>query len=700
MSELDARPDFSQRSTDDRMASAVQTALSQITTFMHPHIYISDDPMLEEAPFVLEYRTKATKEAKTLIELPPDAAERLMWMTRLDSGSLSGKLAYQRCEKGLLIVEAWHKTYIDIIIQAPSGNAGSFIRLLRSIGEADYFGVRYPHITIDIPGDIDAPTLHYLDHIVWPPVPPDGTPHTSRLSFRRRVSGIPLDPLEASMRIVESFYPTVPLDSHVLVLSADVELSPMYFHYLFFNLLEYRYSMYNTGTLQSDSLAGISLITPSSHFDTQAPFSPPSPLPPQLKESLQGKIPLEATELTPFLWQAPDTIATLYFGNRWLELHSYLSLRISTPTTPTPRLLPPTTPAFAEPLYELMRLRGYTILYPNLPSHSIAIRNSSPRIQPEFTNDAATTFPPNPLSSDSSQPQNFNPYTPYLFPPEPQPPLPAHPLVDTPLTNILPPPADLPELTSLPLLDAIGNLITAPNFAKLALTEAATFRFMVGSCPEDVYPAVVPGVADDLFCDADGEPGSGSRPAVPLYEQIKQGIISGSGNANEREPEVDTARTQGQRPESTAAVGLVSEAEINPSDPKPKSAAGPAHLGGGSGGFSGLAVGGLASPGAPMAQSAAIPLAASALTSNSVPPLDVSQISGSARAQGHGLSRINGGSPGGYGSPKEWDPQRGRVVDEEGKRVLMKEFGGHLERQAMGNKVDREEEGRKMTPAD
>ena len=73
------------------MHSAVEAALTHITIFMHPHIYISEDPTLEEAPFAIEFRAKAAKERKTLLELPQDASERLMWMTRLDTGSLSGK---------------------------------------------------------------------------------------------------------------------------------------------------------------------------------------------------------------------------------------------------------------------------------------------------------------------------------------------------------------------------------------------------------------------------------------------------------------------------------------------------------------------------------------------------------------------------------------------------------------------------------
>ena len=89
--ESDARPDFSQFSTDSRMHLAVETALGHMTVFMHPQVYICDDSAAEEIPFIKEYRTKAAKENKVLIELPRNAPEKLMWMTRLDSGSLSGK---------------------------------------------------------------------------------------------------------------------------------------------------------------------------------------------------------------------------------------------------------------------------------------------------------------------------------------------------------------------------------------------------------------------------------------------------------------------------------------------------------------------------------------------------------------------------------------------------------------------------------
>ena len=89
----DARPDLSQHSTDDRMRSATRAALDHFTIFVHPEIYICDDAAAEGVPFIKEFKAKASKEWKALIELPQDAPQRLMWMTRLDTGSLRCKVA-------------------------------------------------------------------------------------------------------------------------------------------------------------------------------------------------------------------------------------------------------------------------------------------------------------------------------------------------------------------------------------------------------------------------------------------------------------------------------------------------------------------------------------------------------------------------------------------------------------------------------
>ena len=73
------------------MEVGVNAALGHIQSFMHPQAFITDDLNHEEAFFVKGIRSKALEIGKSIIELPLDAANKLRWMTRLDSGSLSGK---------------------------------------------------------------------------------------------------------------------------------------------------------------------------------------------------------------------------------------------------------------------------------------------------------------------------------------------------------------------------------------------------------------------------------------------------------------------------------------------------------------------------------------------------------------------------------------------------------------------------------
>ena len=88
---VDARPDYSQWSSDFRMEASVNAALGHIHSFMHPQVYIVDER--EEAFFMKQIRAKGVETGKSIVELPFDAASRLMWITRLDSGSLRGKSA-------------------------------------------------------------------------------------------------------------------------------------------------------------------------------------------------------------------------------------------------------------------------------------------------------------------------------------------------------------------------------------------------------------------------------------------------------------------------------------------------------------------------------------------------------------------------------------------------------------------------------
>lgn len=72
------------------MEVSVTAALEHIHTFVHPQVIIADYSPREDRFLTKSLQNKAQALGIPLIELPPDAAEKLMWMTRLDSGSLRG----------------------------------------------------------------------------------------------------------------------------------------------------------------------------------------------------------------------------------------------------------------------------------------------------------------------------------------------------------------------------------------------------------------------------------------------------------------------------------------------------------------------------------------------------------------------------------------------------------------------------------
>ena len=68
----------------------MEASMEHIQTFIHPQVIIIDNPSREDSFLVTTLRIKATDIGKSIIELPSDATETMMWITRLDSGSLAG----------------------------------------------------------------------------------------------------------------------------------------------------------------------------------------------------------------------------------------------------------------------------------------------------------------------------------------------------------------------------------------------------------------------------------------------------------------------------------------------------------------------------------------------------------------------------------------------------------------------------------
>ncbi|KAL9633876.1 MAG: hypothetical protein Q9164_004429 [Protoblastenia rupestris] len=477
----DARPDYSRWSSEYRMEVSVAASLGHCHEFIHPQVIIVDDPTREDRFFVTAVRGKAMDLFKPLIELPIDATENLMWITRLDSASLA----------------AWPRAYIDILIQAPSKSSGSLVRLLKSIEDADYFGARRPHLTVELPAEIDPPTWAYLENLIWPPLDWSGAPHVSQVSLRHRIPRRTTTPEEASARLAESFYPVRTTNSHVLLLSPQTELSPLYYHYLFYSLLEYKYSDHAKASENAARVMGISLELPTAFLNDTTDFIPPSKQRSPFSE--RDKLP---EELTPFLWQAPNNNAALYFGEKWIELHSYIKARLSKPPTTSPRIISEKHPSWLEYILELMRARGWSLLYPGFFDNDVAlatIHDELFQIPEEFSKKAAPKHTPTPPSS-ADQPLEADPSIESRKPP----PNIEHPLLESSLTSLLPNQGDLPEIKTLPIISHDGRSMSFQQSRLAATIFSEHFRQSTGACgPGDSPLPYQWSIAADLFCHLD-----------------------------------------------------------------------------------------------------------------------------------------------------------------------------------------------------
>lgn len=493
----DARPDYVTYSSDVRAEAIVIAAMGHIQTFMHPQVVITDDSVREDQFFTKGVRKKTKEQKLPVIEIPKGRADSLEWLTRLDSGSL----------------RSWHTPSVDILIHAPQKSSGSLLRLLQSIEAADYSGITPPRITVELPADIDPPSLWFLERMVWPPAPKDPfvSPRQNSLIIRHRIPDQKAPSEEASVRFLESFYPS--FDSHVLLLAPNTQLSPLYYQYLMFHLLEYRYSAY-AGT-DNDNLLGLSLEVPAYHLNGTTAFEPPTTSAMRVDKYKQGHP--DAT--VPFTWQAPNSNAALYFGDKWAEIHSFLTNRLSafqqqTHPVPRPRTVHESLPGWLEYFLELMRARGYALLYPGLlpdAAHALVSVHTELYQPPEEmlaamdAADAAATAaddeaPPPPPAVDS-------PFLGGDTAAAAEPPVWLEPELDAvPLHQVLPFDADPPELRALPALSHQGVEVEPDEAEEMAREVTRKFREAIGGCEAEAEGRrrkVRKGSARDLFCFGD-----------------------------------------------------------------------------------------------------------------------------------------------------------------------------------------------------
>jgi hypothetical protein len=338
----DARPDHAPWSTDQRMGVAVMGALDNIRAVVNINAVIAQRQALEDNFFSEAARTFSNEREITLINLSASAVD-VMWLAELDAEALSGisdPFLRRNMYPTDLKSAAWDKVPIEMLIRVPEKSSASVIRLLRSLKRADYLNSK-PRLIIELPSRPDPMLLRYLQILKqsnW----------AEEIIVRGRVNPHQLTLEESAARTAESYIPFDSPCSSVLVLSPQVELSPSFFHFLKYAVLKYKHSTSAKGA--SSQLVGISLELPSRTLTEDETFSLPSSMADDM--------------LT--LWQSPNSNAALYFGDRWEEFQNFLSQRFSHDSAgdSRPRYVDKKHPAFVGYFLELMRARGYYMLYP------------------------------------------------------------------------------------------------------------------------------------------------------------------------------------------------------------------------------------------------------------------------------------------------------------------------------------------------
>jgi hypothetical protein len=530
----DGRPDYSPYSSDWRAETAVLTALGHVQEYMHPQAVVMDSANSEEGFLIRGLKAKAKDLSWPVIEIPPldpqaqrrtgRPSDSLSWIARLEPSSLA----------------AWHRPDVEILISAHSQSAGSLIRLLRSLSDADYSGIAPPRLTIELPSEVDPILTSFLFEYKWPPENRLTTTRDSPLTLRKRIPLHGVTPEEAAIRFVEGFYPAKPAHSHVLLLSPQAEVSPLFYQHVRYYLLKYRYGINHNNY---PPVMGIGLDMPMLHVNGSAAFVPPS------LDDLEANVvtdtrPVSKSVRPTFLWEAPNAGAALYFGDAWAEFHSFLTLRLQQfhgkdGAIPKKKVVGGHLPTWAEFMLEFMRARGASLMYPGAVSSKeafVTVHNEMHHGPEEFESRgkpvpnrkrAAGDTPDGPSDpaipapgADSSASDTGRASSPFAEPLRRE--LPSVPLHKSsadessftptyePLLSLLPfKSADLP-VWIMPHLAWDGEKIAEENAQQHIDDGAEAFRKETGGCadvkpPKGMKKRPTPGSSRDLFCFGEDE---------------------------------------------------------------------------------------------------------------------------------------------------------------------------------------------------
>ncbi|TFK71609.1 hypothetical protein BDN72DRAFT_424768 [Pluteus cervinus] len=238
----------------------------------------------------------------------------------------------------------WKTPRIEISV-ITNNRPDSLQRLLHSLQLARFYGDEV-NIRFNTERNSDATTMQVIDRFNWD--------HGTVSVHHRVIQG------GLIAAVVESWYPHGN-DTYGILLEDDIEVSPLFYAWSKMALLRYRYG---EAFERSNRLFGISLYQ-------QKVLE----LPPSGRKLFNARDLFYASGLpyptTPYLSSIPCSWGGLYFPEHWREFHSFLQMRLETPTINQVRHIVPGVrsnhwrSSWKKFFIELVYLRGYVMLYPN-----------------------------------------------------------------------------------------------------------------------------------------------------------------------------------------------------------------------------------------------------------------------------------------------------------------------------------------------
>ncbi|KAF7722611.1 hypothetical protein EC973_002924 [Apophysomyces ossiformis] len=307
--------------------AAVISVISSVTRLIHAVEPKALVHIAKDNPVISSLKVVAKTWDVSTIGLPVDDIRHALWISELSPDTL----------------QHWNTMDLNLVV-ITDRRPHALARLLQSLSRSHLLGDKVD-LTIRMEQSADSATRSLVNNFAW-------SHGTKEVRHRIKKGGL-------MPAIVESWYPKSKHD-YAVILEDDVEVSPFFYTWAKYSILQYRYS----GNVNASRLMyGVSMYAPRN-----LELLPQGRRPWSAEKALSSRYPPHM----PYVSQVPCSWGAVYFPEHWREFHAYLTVRLE--DEKTEHQLNITVPrsrsvrwkkSWKKYFIELVYLRAYVMLYPN-----------------------------------------------------------------------------------------------------------------------------------------------------------------------------------------------------------------------------------------------------------------------------------------------------------------------------------------------